>query len=168
MRYFSYSWRDLSSTPAPAVIFLFHLVLPCHPILSLGPQQLFPGLHSPGHSPAWLWESCGTHRRNIFWPCSLVLLHLTAPAFCFHYTGPAWSYTRCRCFFKPLNACSERNLYFQESLLSTDFHRLWVKERICRKFLCSSCTVITLTAPQSSLKVTLNTPKFKTCYKTMK
>lgn len=118
---FHYLWDII---PTPDKIFhqlqllqsSFSSTLCFHAIPPVAPQQLFPG---------WLWESHGTHRRDSLWPCSLVLLHLTAPIFFFHYTGPAWSYTNhCCCFFKPLNACSEGNLCFQGSLLSTGFSQV--------------------------------------------
>lgn len=63
-------------------------------------------------------------------------------------------------------ACVQRLIpTFKDPCWQQDFCRLRVKEPICRKLLCSSYTVITLTAPQSSLT---NTSKFNTCFKTMK
>lgn len=48
--------------------------------------------------------------------------------------------------------CVQSWIYnFKDPCWQQDFHRLRVKEPICRKLLCSPCRVITLTAPQSSL-----------------
>lgn len=151
MRWYSYSWQDLSSTPASPLIFLFHLVLPCH--------------STPGTTAALPWDpqegwhlalhpcSASSHSTNLLFPLHRACLELH----------------KVLLFLQTIKMCVLKGIYaFKDPCCQQDFHRLWVKEPICRKLLCGSCTVITLTAPQSSLKVTLNTAKLKTCFKTMK